>query len=488
MTGFIRFTSAFIAILFGLPLLFFALTQSITGIGYPSRSEAAIAENHLAGSDSFLDEPISENWSVGYSRAGLTPQDIDDHAYFIAGYLMFPAQTVTGVLDDICVRAAVLDDGSGRGAAAFAWIDGIGLLNADVKAIREKLSDLTQSGALISIDVGSTHSHSGVDTQGLWGYLPTTGRDANYQATLIEKTADAIRNAYESMTPGELTYASAAHPEMFTDSRAQQVFDEKIHVFRFTPMQSDKRTLYLVNFGAHPTNLGAENTLLSGDYVYYIEQSLDRRENADFLFVQGAIGGGIGCNMSIENGIPQDAEDSRKIVAYSEKMTELILDAAQYSQPVEPILNIRHAQTDIEINQFLFKLVERAKLCNAEAFKENGKIYLSSEIGYVEIGNQIRILEFPGEVFPEIIYGGFLSAEDSENKSEYPYKALDSQFSGTDDVLVFGLCNDALGYFVPDNDFSASNKEGHYEETVSTGSNSASILSAAFEALLSEWN
>ena len=51
-------------------------------------------------------------------------------------------------------------------------------------------------------------------------------------------------------------------------------------------------------------------------------------------------------------------------------------------------------------------------------------------------------------------------------------------------MLVFGLCNDALGYFVPDNDYSASNKEGHYEETVSTGSTAASALSQAFAALL----
>ena len=486
MSGFIRYTSAFFAILFGLPLLIAALTQSVTGLGYEPRQTEAISANYLAGSDTFADGAVSEGWSVGFGRAVLTPQDIDSHAYFMGGFLMFPAQTATGVLDDLCVRAAVLDDGSGRGAAAFAWVDGVGLMNADIKAIREKLSDLTDSGALVSIDVGATHVHSGIDTQGLWGYLPKSGRDPRYLDPLIEKTAAAIRAAYESRTPGELTYAAAAHPEMFTDSRAQRALDENIHVFRFVPAQGGK-TLYLVNFGAHPTTLGADNTLLSGDYPHYIEQELAQREDADFLFIQGAIGGGIGCNMSAENGVPEGADNTGKLLAYSKTMTDHILAAAQQGEPVAPVLNVRHAQTDIEVNQFLFKLVERAGLCNAKAFRENGKVLLTTEIGFVEIGEHVKILEFPGEVLPEIVYGGFLSAEEAFQKTEYPYAALNTHFDAADDVLVFGLCNDALGYFVPDNDFSASNSDGHYEETVSTGSVSASTLSAAFEALLAEW-
>ena len=485
MSGFLRWTSAIFTVLFSLPMLLFALIQSVTGLGYPARPKDAIADQFLAGSPSFIEEAGPQGWSVGYARTVLTPQDIADHTYFIAGFLMFPAQTVTGVHDDLCVRAAVLDDGSGRGAVAFAWVDGIGLMNADVKAIREKLSDLTQSGALSSIDVGATHVHSGVDTQGLWGFLPRSGRDAGYQSVLIEKTADAIRSAYENMAPGELTYAAAAHPEMFTDSRAPRVLDENIHVFRFVPAQSDKRTLYLVNFGAHPTSYGAKNTRLSGDYIYAIEQALAKKANADLLFIQGAIGGGIGCDMSAENGMPQD-DDSEKVLAYSEKMTDLILEIAQTGERVAPILNVRHAQVDVEVNQLVFKLVERARLCNAAAFRENGKILLTTEIGYVEIGKQVKILEFPGEVLPEIVYDGFLSAQDAFRKTDYPYAALNTHFDETDDVLVFGLCNDALGYFVPDNDFSASNKDGHYEETVSTGSVTASTLSAAFEALLSE--
>lgn len=108
----------------GLPTLFSSLFQTVFTLGYEARPVEAIAEN------------------------------------FLGGFLKFPAQEATGILDDLSVRAVCLDDNSGRGVAAFAWIDCVGFMNADVKAIREKLSDLTGEGKLISIDTGSTHIHS----------------------------------------------------------------------------------------------------------------------------------------------------------------------------------------------------------------------------------------------------------------------------------------------------------------------------------------
>jgi len=88
---------------------------------------------------------------------------------------------------------------------------------------------------------------------------------------------------------------------------------------------------------------------------------------------------------------------------------------------------------------------------------------------------------------PEIVYGGFYSAEEAFNKTEYPYDALNTLFDETDKVLVFGLCNDAVGYIVPDNDYSSSGSEGHYEETVSTGDTAATTYSKEMAELISKW-
>lgn len=480
-----RWISAILAVLVGMPLLISAVFQSLTKTGYDSRPVETISENFLKGSENFIDEAEAEYWSAGYSRKILTPDDIDSHRYFLGGFLKFPAQEATGVVDDLCVRAVVLDDNSGRGAAAFAWVDGVGFMNADIKAVREKLCDITGNGKLISIDVGSTHTHSGIDTQGLWGNIPYSGRDEEYINSVVEKTAEAIREAYNQRTQGTLYYSSKSCPEMFSDSRAPYSIDEKIHLFRFVPNNSGKKEIYIANFGAHPINLEWSNTEISGDFPYYIEQAVNKNQNADFLFVQGAIGGGIHNNMSVENGISAEGSGFEKMKEYSIIVADILAELAESGEVVEPILNVAHGQVDFEVNNFIFKLAERAGLCNVSAFKENDKIYLTSEIGYVEIGRNIKILEVPGEVLPEIVYGNFLSAEDAYNGTEYPYEALCTLFSENDEVLVFGLCNDAIGYIVPDNDYSSSNEEGHYEETVSTGSTAGTSLSKAFNELLS---
>ncbi len=480
MNVIIRWVSAILAVLVGLVPLVSALFQSLALVGYESRQTEEISANFLEGTASFIDEAQSDSWSVGYSRAVLTPDDVDSHRYFLGGFLKFPAQEATGVIDDLCVRAVVLDDNSGRGAVAFAWIDAVGVMNADIKAIRAKLSDITGTNGLVAINVGATHAHSAIDTQGLWGNIPKSGRDEAYMAAVVEKTANAIRQAYTSRTQGQLYYSAKACPELFADGREPYSIDEKVHLFRFVPADTAKREIYIANFGGHPINLAWANTEISGDYPYYIEREINATENADFMFVQGAIGGAIHINMGTQNGIPEELSSYEKMQQYSKLMAGVLSDLADSGKAVEPILNIKLAQLDFEVNNFLFKLVERAGLCNAKAFKENGAAYMSSEIGYVEIGKNIKVLQVPGEVLPEIVYGNFFTANEALNGTEYPYPALNTYLPEDDDILVFGLCNDAVGYIVPDNDYGSAGSDGHYEESVSTGSKSGTALSKAF--------
>ena len=483
----IRWISAIMAVLIGLPTLLGAVIKSVAKVGYVDRPVTAISENFLEGNAEFIDDAKAEYWSAGFARRILTPDDIDETRYFLGGFLKFPAQEATGVVDDLCVRAVVLDDNSGRGAAAFAWIDGIGFMNADIKDVREKLADITGNGKLISVDVGSTHDHSAIDTQGLWGNIPMSGRNQEYIDSVIQKTADAIREAYNNRSEGTLYYSSKACPSMFYDGRNPYSIDDKIHLFRFVPNTEGKKEIYITNFGAHPINLGWSNTEISGDYPYYIEKEVTTEKNADFIFIQGAIGGAIHADMGPQNGIPENLTSFEKMKEYSNIVADILYELAEKGEAVEPILNVKHAQVDFEVNNFIFLLVASADLCNVTPFKEDGKVYLSSEIGYVEIGKNIKIVEAPGEALPELIYGGFYSADEAYNGTEYPYEGIATCFDEDDEVLVFGLCNDAVGYIVPDNDYSSSGDEGHYEETVSTGSKSATAFSKAFFELLKVW-
>ena len=116
----------------------------------------------------------------------------------------------------------------------------------------------------------------------------------------------------------------------------------------------------------------------------------------------------------------------------------------------------------------------------------------------------------PGEMFPELVYGGLLTeitgsietdphnpdAENPETFVEIAARYGKTFGENNEDLIVFGLSNDMTGYVVPPNDFLLhptlpyinGNKvcqgRSHYEETNSVGPNMAYVMAGNFEALL----
>ena len=469
------------ALITGFTFLLTGVFQAGTGLGFDKKEAVDLTSNFLAGSESFIDEAVADKWSVGFAKNELTPDDYDEENYYLGGYLKFPAQNATGVIDELWVKAVVLDDNSGRGAVAFAWIDAIGLMNNDVKLIREKLADIIGAEGIISVNVGVTHTHTAVDTQGIWGTIPETGKNEKYMDALVEKTADAIRAAYETRSEGTLYFSSGNYKNFFSDGRAPRSFDENIHLFRFVPDDSAKREILISNFGAHPVYIEWANTKISADYPYYLAKAVEEKYGADFIFIQGAIGGAIHGNLGASNGITGET-DVEKITQYGNKIADAFAELMENETVVAPILNVAHRQVEVEVSNFIFKLVERVGLTSAKGYSDDGEIKMTTEIGYAEIGEDIKIIMMPGEAFPEIIYGGFAGAEEAFNGTEYPYPALNTLFDEDDHVLTFGLCNDALGYIVPDNIYDSSASQ----EMISVGPEAASTLSAAFIGLIEE--
>lgn len=476
-----RLIASMTALITGLVLLITSAFQGGTGMGFEKKETLDLTSGFLTGSESFIDEAVSDKWSVGFAKNELTPDDWDEENYYLGGYLKFPAQNATGVIDELWVKAVVLDDNSGRGAVAFAWIDAVGLMNNDVKLIREKLSDIIGAEGIVSVNIGVTHTHSAVDTQGLWGTLPKTGKNEKYMDALVEKTADAIRTAYETRSEGTLYYASGNYANFFTDGRGPRSYDENIHLFRFVPDDSAKREILISNFGAHPVYIEWANSKLSADYPYYLDKAVQEKYDADFIFIQGAIGGAIHGNLGESNGITGET-DIEKITQYGDKLADTFAELMAKAEPVKPILNVAHRQVEVKVDNFIFRLAERAGVTSAKAYSADGEIKLTTEIGYAELGENIKILMMPGEAFPELIYGGFLSAEESHNGTEYPYPALETLFDEGDEILTFGLCNDAIGYIVPDNDYDSSGSH----EMISVGPEGASAISAAFIEFIEE--
>lgn len=113
-----------------------------------------------------------------------------------------------------------------------------------------------------------------------------SGRDPEFMENLFEKTADAIKEAFDSMQRGKLTYVRTDAIDFARDKRPPYVWDKDIVRLRFIPDNGSEETVAAF-MAAHPTALGAKNTLLSSDYIASMEQEINKA-GKNFIFFQGA--------------------------------------------------------------------------------------------------------------------------------------------------------------------------------------------------------
>ena len=109
------------------------------------------------------------------------------------------------------------------------------------------------------------------------------------------------------------------------------------------------------------------------------------------------------------------------------------------------------------------------------------------------------ILCLPGELAPELAFGGFLGKENASSGKAYPRKAIFEYLNEYDFAsqrqIVFGLNSSFIGYIIPENDFHtgwlqstitiSTDRLGrkHYEETVSAGLHTAKVITESFQGL-----
>ncbi len=503
------------------------------------------SKDFYEGTETFLDAPAKDaKWSLGYSQASLIPDDINSRNYYLGGYLMqqLGGNKVEDIIDDMKVRIIAMNDNSGRGTVIFATIDCIGISNKDIRVIRNKLADYAKENNIVSINVFSTHSHSSIDTQGLWNpLLPTmlnngfvkltgkgeykTGTDEKFMALLATRTANAMKEAVEDMEKGTLTYSEYDASGYYTDDRpsADNVKSvvERLGRFVFTPDSGTTQTI-IVNGGAHPSITGLKTDKSSGrelsaDYVAAMEEIINDA-GYDFMFFNGAISGVYPNRGPASDGVdlPYRYQVAQRygyelgfhVLYMTKSEAEIEKDAfakealdkylpADYDKKgtlwykgkvaceeteVAPVLNIRCKEILIKVSNPLFTAVGKIGLTNSNmVVDDEGTFYYVSEIGYLEIGDK-KVAMLPGEVSPDLFTGkGGYTAAGSVTQTEYAYPTF-PEIAGDENLLVFGLANDAVGYVVPDNDYC--NCIINYQELISLGSTVASTLSVAFEELI----
>ena len=456
---------------------------------------------YLEGSGYFLSEPKADAaWRVGFAKDSILPEIVSGDLY-LGGYLRFPPNKVSGYLTDLMIRAFAFDDGSDRGINIFAVIDCVGISNTDVRVIRQRLKPLIEEMNIVSLNISATHCHSGVDTMGVWGDLiaalkknpgavksskklqnAVSGRNPDFMEYLFETAAETIEAAVRGMQPGKLDWAKVDAAHFVHDKRAPYVTDDNITMLRFTPDDAGANKLLAVFMAAHPTCYGSKNTAVSADFPYFMCEALEK-EGYDAAFFQGA----EAAVATARGNIVKEAQTNHhSIMLYGQAIADYLLqtDEAAFA-PVEPMLNVIVKETLIPVDNALLALLGKLRVVDNQMTKvtngENGKdydLYFPTEIGIAEFGKALSFAMIPGELMPEIAFGGTMGEDESYHGTEWNYPPLCSAVNGH--MAVIGLCNDCIAYIVPDNDYGSVFAPNHYEEAVSAGRRTGSNIAGAF--------
>ena len=434
-------------------------------------------------------ESKTGHWTVGISKQALVPDDIADNRYYIAGY--YGPKTVTGMHDPMCATAIWLDDNAGKGALVLVSVDCVGFLRHDADVIRQRMAGWSKRHGCRAMHFFGTHNHAGIDTLGLWGKLPKSGRDKKFIQLMHDKICEAIETAYNTRRCGELYAGQIEEPEGYHDDyRLPKVYCKTLTRLRFEPFDGGA-PVYLVNYAAHPGMLGSKNTLVSADWVYWFREDIEERTGGEVIFINGLIGGLVYPHE--EN--PDDVWFSTELAGH--RIAELAL-SVENERRLEPKLGSMSQDVYLACDNTLLTLGGVLKLIPA-VMHATGEgrfgVSLKSAVNYFEIGD-VRILTVPGEMFPELAYGGYLPEEEAGSGSPDQNPAPLLEIAGDPDLVMFGLGDDELGYIIPPNDFFLDEKRPyfengrdrlgrkHYEETVSVGRGAAAAIAETFQKML----
>ncbi|MGN0468967.1 MAG: hypothetical protein ACI4GY_09610 [Acutalibacteraceae bacterium] len=461
----------------------------------------------MAGTEEFLSEP-AENaaFCLGYdSRSILTDESSIIGKMYVGGSISLKSKFATSIVDDLRVRTAAVSDSSGRGISVFVVLDAYGLSLPDVREIRQSVSELSASKNINSITVSVLHQHSAVDTLGMNGNVfqmalinpamirsgkeTTNGKNAAYMENLKLQCKQSIESAVNNMKQGKLFYGCADQTPYLIDKRAPFVSDSSFNRFRFVPDDGSKET-WLVSTEIHCVGNGAAGTEITGDYPYYAEKEINEKANANVLFFMGA-----------QQSTSQN-RDENTVENYSEDMTRFemtegfgksigkALCAITEETEVAPLLNIRYKKVLLPISNQILLLAGKAGMFESLVVKNKDGVFVSTELGYIELGNDLAFAVIPGELAPELAYGGCLQKDKSWSGEDWSYPSMQqivNDKAGQRTLKVIDLANDQIGYIIPDNNFIPMlAEESDSLELVSLGKNTASCLMDDFESLVDE--
>lgn len=487
-----------------------ALVNGISALIFEPRDwvdkEDYVSENFYEGMtpEEFITVPEEgAKWSIGYANASIQTGKELEEGHNVGGSLAIGDKFATNIMDDQKVRTIAVSDG--RGITIFACIDTYGLSSTDVRGIRAAFEEEAKSRNLDidAINISALHQHSCVDTFGLNGNLINAlftssirnllglelpnGQNKGFMENLYKVTVKSMLDAIDDMTTGELYYGTADATKFMYDKRDPQIIDTDLNRLRFVPDDGTEET-WLLNAPIHCVGYGAGGTEITGDYPYFMEKYINETAKANVFYILGAE---LAITSEYDYLPPVDPESApykeqgegyARLALFGEELAKLAC-SINNDERVAPIFNIRLTEVYVPVDNSILKLAAKGGLLLNQIVKNKGTYEVVTEVGYCEFGTNLAVSLIPGELAPEIAYGGFDTAAEAWDGDEWNYSSFADAADGKT-LLVFGITNDQIGYLLPSNEWHSYLTEN--EEIVSTGRMAGAYIAEAYLTLFNE--
>ncbi|HKO99124.1 MAG TPA: neutral/alkaline non-lysosomal ceramidase N-terminal domain-containing protein [Pyrinomonadaceae bacterium] len=194
-----------------------------------------------------------------------------------------------GIHDDLYARALVVSNE----AVAFALVsvDLLALPSEFVKRLRTEIQSKTGIRG-DAVMIASTHTHAGPVTIRTF-FNPEESVDAGYMNFLAAAIEESVSNAWRERFPARVGVGVGRVEGVGVNRRSpdQRPIDEQVGVIKVDDLNGRTRAV-LMNYSCHPTVLGPDNLLVTGDFPNFAVEEIERSLGPDSLamFVNGTQG------------------------------------------------------------------------------------------------------------------------------------------------------------------------------------------------------
>lgn len=349
---------------------------------------------------------------VGSAECDVTPE--------VGGYMggFSLARKSSAVGSPLMVRALVLEAGGRR--FAVIGIDSLGLMRDDIDYIKSGLSNFANGDVFVC----SSHTHAAPDPIGIWGYyFLTSGRDRAYIGRLRAAARRAVRDALANAAPAKWVRGQALLPcsGLVKNANRASVFDRRVSVMQAVATTDNRPLGTLLHFACHPEVLPRRNTLISADFVGALCDEWRRRDHGQAVFVNGALGAMISPDFQ-----PRDMDG---VCAFAQSACDICEVALSDSQPM-PVdqVEVRRSDVYLPMTSPAFLIGRTTTALQREVYSGAAR----TSVGYLRMG-ELEAVAIPGEMEPAL-------AEQMRGQLGRP------------NLLVFGLCDDEVGYLMREQD------------------------------------